>query len=91
VGGCRHNVAPGCRCSHLVTSACSNEIAGDGRVPHRCIGSSRRVMVQQREQQHEVLLEAVQNLNPDVVICDEIGTLKVGSCTLELCANCPGA
>jgi stage III sporulation protein SpoIIIAA len=64
-------------CSYIVAIACSNEIAGDGRVPHWCIGSSRRVMVQQREQQHEVLLEAVQNLNPDVVICDEIGNLKV--------------
>ena len=35
-------------------------------------------MVRQREQQHEVLLEAVQNLNPDVVLCDEIGTKQVG-------------
>jgi hypothetical protein len=37
-------------------------------------------MVPQREQQHKVLLDAVQNLNPDVVICDEIGTPQVCSC-----------
>ena len=59
-------------------SFCSNEIAGDGAVAHPCIGDrSRRVMVPQRELQHQKLLEAVQNLNPDVVICDEISNYQV--------------
>jgi hypothetical protein len=61
----------------VVGPARSNEIAGDGAVPHPCIGSSRRVMVPRRELQHEVLLGAVQNLSPDVVICDEISDHKV--------------
>jgi stage III sporulation protein SpoIIIAA len=59
--------------------ACSNEIGGEGAVPHPCIGSSRRVVVPRRELQHEKLLEAVQNMNPDVVICDEISDRKVGA------------
>jgi hypothetical protein len=68
-----------CIDSQIMTCACSNEIAGDGAVPHPCVGSSRRVMVSRRELQHEKLLEAVQNMTPDVVICDEISDLKVGA------------
>jgi stage III sporulation protein SpoIIIAA len=67
-----------CSSQHLpLTPACSNDIAGDRAVPHPCIGSSRRVMVPRRELQHELLLGAVQNLSPDVVICDEISDHKV--------------
>ena len=66
-----------CDCDHF--SACSNEIGGDGTVPHTCLGSSRRVMVPRRELQHEKLLEAVQNMNPDVVVCDEISDCKVSA------------
>jgi stage III sporulation protein SpoIIIAA len=56
----------------------SNEIAGDGVVPHECIGRARRMMVRRRDDQAEVLVEAVQNHSPDVVIVDEIGTSQVG-------------
>ena len=52
----------------------SNEIAGDGHVPHACIGRSRRMQVVDRAHQHRTMLEAVQNHNPDVVIVDEIGS-----------------
>eukprot|EP00898_Chlorokybus_atmophyticus_P008834 jgi/Chlat1/8952/Chrsp94S00694 len=54
----------------------SNEIAGGGDVPHPCVGRARRMHVLQRTQQHEVLLEAVQNHTPEVVIVDEISDAK---------------
>ncbi|KAL4443459.1 hypothetical protein ABPG75_011196 [Micractinium tetrahymenae] len=54
----------------------SNEVAGDGIVPHGCIGGARRMMVPHRQQQHNTMIEAVQNHNPDVVIIDEIGCSK---------------
>lgn len=44
----------------------SNEIGGDGKVPHSCIGRARRMPVQHKSKQHEVLQEAVQNHNPEV-------------------------
>jgi stage III sporulation protein AA len=49
------------------------EIAGDGRTPHASIGLSRRMKVNKREDQHKVMMEAVQNHNPDTIIIDEIG------------------
>jgi stage III sporulation protein SpoIIIAA len=52
----------------------SNEIAGDGDVPHPAIGQSRRMMVSNRHQQHMVMLETVQNHNPETLIIDEIGS-----------------
>lgn len=52
----------------------SNEIAGDGVVPHASIGKARRMQVPDRELQHDVLIEAVQNHNPQIVVVDEIGT-----------------
>jgi stage III sporulation protein SpoIIIAA len=52
----------------------SNEIAGDGDIPHRAIGSARRMQVPHPEQQHAVMIEAVENHMPEVVIVDEIGT-----------------
>lgn len=54
----------------------SNEIAGEGGIPHACIGKARRMMVPHRDCQHEVMKEAVQNHNPDVVIIDEIGDVR---------------
>eukprot|EP00898_Chlorokybus_atmophyticus_P008824 jgi/Chlat1/8943/Chrsp94S00693 len=54
----------------------SNEIAGGGDVPHPCVGRARRMHVQERTRQHEVLVEAVQNHNPQVVIVDEISDVK---------------
>lgn len=44
----------------------SNEIAGDGEVPHACIGRARRMMVNSRDSQHSVMIEGVQNHNPEV-------------------------
>jgi stage III sporulation protein SpoIIIAA len=52
----------------------SNEIAGDGDVPHSAIGQSRRMMVSNRHHQHMVMLETVQNHNPETLIIDEIGS-----------------
>nr|WDA98967.1 hypothetical protein SCTW_185 [Sciadococcus taiwanensis] len=52
----------------------SNEIAGDGDVPHPAIGRARRMQVSQPELQHQVMIEAVENHMPEVIIIDEIGT-----------------
>ena len=52
----------------------SNEIAGDGDVPHPAIGRARRMQVRTPVQQHAVMIEAVENHMPEVIIIDEIGT-----------------
>lgn len=52
----------------------SNEIGGDGDVPHRAIGGARRMQVPDPSQQHRVMIEAVENHMPEVIIVDEIGT-----------------
>lgn len=52
----------------------SNEIAGDGDVPHPAIGRARRMQVSRPELQHQVMIEAVENHMPEVIIIDEIGT-----------------
>lgn len=54
----------------------SNEIAGDGDIPHSGIGLARRMQVPHHELQHEVMIEAVQNHMPEVIVVDEIGTEK---------------
>jgi len=51
----------------------SNEIAGDGDVPHPAIGKARRMQVALPPLQHEVMIEAVENHNPEVIVIDEIG------------------
>ncbi len=51
----------------------SNEIGGDGDVPHPAVGRARRMQVRQPSLQHEVMIEAVENHNPEVIIIDEIG------------------
>jgi stage III sporulation protein SpoIIIAA len=51
----------------------SNEIAGDGDVPHPAIGRARRMQVRVPVLQHEVMIEAVENHNPEVIVIDEIG------------------
>jgi stage III sporulation protein SpoIIIAA len=51
----------------------SNEIAGDGDIPHPAIGRSRRMQVPEPTLQHEVMIEAVENHMPEVIIIDEIG------------------
>jgi stage III sporulation protein SpoIIIAA len=52
----------------------SNEIGGDGDVPHAGIGGARRMQVPRPERQHAVMIEAVENHMPEVIIVDEIGT-----------------
>jgi stage III sporulation protein SpoIIIAA len=52
----------------------SNEIAGDGDIPHPAIGRARRMQVKTPISQHAVMIEAVENHMPEVVIIDEIGT-----------------
>ena len=51
----------------------SNEIGGDGDVPHPAVGKARRMQVKVPAQQHEVMIEAVENHNPEVIVIDEIG------------------
>jgi stage III sporulation protein SpoIIIAA len=51
----------------------SNEIGGDGDVPHPAVGMARRMQVAQPSLQHEVMIEAVENHNPEVIVIDEIG------------------
>ncbi len=51
----------------------SNEIGGDGDVPHPAVGSARRMQVSKPSLQHEVMIEAVENHNPEVIVIDEIG------------------
>jgi stage III sporulation protein SpoIIIAA len=51
----------------------SNEIGGDGDVPHPAVGRARRMQVAKPSLQHEVMIEAVENHNPEVIIIDEIG------------------
>ncbi|HOP01198.1 MAG TPA: R3H domain-containing nucleic acid-binding protein [Flexilinea sp.] len=51
----------------------SNEIGGDGDVPHPAVGKARRLQVAKPALQHEVMIEAVENHNPEVIVIDEIG------------------
>lgn len=52
----------------------SNEIGGDGNIPHAAIGGARRMQVPMPSMQHSVMIEAVENHMPEVIIVDEIGT-----------------
>lgn len=52
----------------------SNEIAGDGDLPHPSIGKARRMQVSSTKNQHEIMIEAVENHMPEIIIIDEIGT-----------------
>tara|TARA_B100000795_G_scaffold269932_1_gene261192 strand:- start:2899 stop:4254 length:1356 start_codon:yes stop_codon:yes gene_type:complete len=52
----------------------SNEIAGDSDIPHFAIGQARRMQVSKTKQQHQIMIEAVENHMPEVIIIDEIGT-----------------
>ena len=51
----------------------SNEIGGDGDVPHPAVGRARRMQVATPSLQHEVMIEAVENHNPEVIVIDKIG------------------
>ena len=52
----------------------SNEIGGDGDIPHRAVGRARRMQVPHPELQHQLMIEAVENHMPEVIVIDEIGT-----------------
>jgi len=51
----------------------SNEIGGDGDIPHAAVGKARRMQVPRPAHQHETMIEAVENHNPEVIVIDEIG------------------
>ncbi len=59
--------------TRVVVVDTSNEIGGDGDVPHPAVGRARRMQVATPAMQHEVMIEAVENHNPEVIIIDEIG------------------
>jgi stage III sporulation protein SpoIIIAA len=59
--------------SRVIIVDTSNEIGGDGDVPHPAVGKARRMQVAQPSLQHEVMIEAVENHNPEVIVIDEIG------------------
>lgn len=52
----------------------ANEIAGDSEIPHVGVGQARRMQVSQPENQHKIMIEAVENHTPEVIVVDEIGT-----------------
>src|SRR5262249_15760979 len=58
----------------------SNEIGGDGDIPHPAVGRARRMQVPTPSMQHAVMIEAVENHMPEVIVIDEIGTeLEAGA------------
>ena len=59
--------------SNVLIVDTSNEIAGDGDVPHPCVGLARRLQVQSLDDQCSVMIEGVQNHTPEVMVIDEIG------------------
>lgn len=68
-------LAEGCQRRVIIVDT-SNEIAGDGNIPHPGIGWARRMQVPSPDRQHAVMIEAVENHMPEVIIVDEIGTLE---------------
>ena len=62
------------RAKRVIVVDTSNEIAGDADIPHPGIGTARRMQVPTPSQQHEVMIEAVENHMPEVIVIDEIGT-----------------
>ncbi|HSD84036.1 MAG TPA: AAA family ATPase, partial [Anaerolineae bacterium] len=65
--------APGRSRKRVVIVDTSNEIGGDGDISHPAVGRARRMQVRQPNLQHEVMIEAVENHNPEVIVIDEIG------------------
>ena len=61
-------------CKRVVIVDTSNEIAGDGDIPHPAIGHARRMQVVTPSLQHAVMIEAVENHMPEVIVIDEMGT-----------------
>src|SRR5256884_3191473 len=62
----------------------SNEIAGDGDIPHPAIGKARRMQVRTPAMQHAVMIEAVESHMPEVVVIAVIGTQQEGAAALTL-------
>jgi len=62
------------KAKRVVVIDTSNEIAGDGDIPHSAIGRSRRMQLPFDKKQHDVMIEAVENHTPEVIVIDEIGT-----------------
>ena len=67
------NAEDGASGKRVVIVDTSNEIAGDGDVPHPAIGRSRRMQVDTPDRQHAVMIEAVENHMPEVIVIDEMG------------------
>src|SRR5512136_2273126 len=65
--------APGRPRKRVVIVDTSNEIGGDGDIPHPAVGKARRMQVPTPSLQHEVMIEAVENHMPEVIVIDEIG------------------
>jgi stage III sporulation protein SpoIIIAA len=59
--------------SRVVVIDTSNEIGGDGDIPHPAIGRARRMQLPFHKHQHEIMIEAVENHTPEVIVIDEIG------------------
>ena len=59
--------------ARVVVVDTSNEIGGDGDIPHPAIGRARRMQVARPKLQHEVMIEAVENHMPQIIVIDEIG------------------
>jgi stage III sporulation protein SpoIIIAA len=59
--------------SNVLIVDTSNEIAGDGDVPHHCVGLARRLQVRSLDEQCQTMIEGVQNHTPEVIVIDEIG------------------
>ena len=72
--GCEAVVVAVVHRSARCAAGTADEIAGDGDVPHPAIGNARRMQVPHPAQQHAVMIEAVENHTPEVIIIDEIGT-----------------
>ena len=66
----------------------SNEIAGDGDLPHPSIGKARRMQVSSPQNQHQVMIEAVENHMPEIIIIDEIGTELEATAARTIAERC---
>ncbi len=80
----------------IIIDSC-NEIGGEGNVPHFAVGRARRMPIPQGKKQYEIMLEAVESHNPQVLIIDEISTREeamacktIGERGIQLLASAHG-
>ncbi len=66
----------------------SNEIGGDGDIPHHAVGRARRMQVPHPELQHQLMIEAVENHMPEVIVIDEIGTALEATAARTIAERC---